>query len=108
MVDLFMQASRSDVIPLSTIYIIKQEFNTKFPGIHTTHLYPGAVAMTLFKHPTVPWYIQVLTRVIFIVLARSPAKYADVAIWEITNCDFRSSVSSKFKFMAKVVTAFGK
>jgi hypothetical protein len=48
-------------------------------------VYPGTVATTLFEHPTVPWYVRVLTRAMLVLLARSPGKYADVAIWEIAS-----------------------
>jgi hypothetical protein len=39
----------------------------------------------LFSHPTVPWIIRALSSIFLPLVARSPAKYADVAVWEIVS-----------------------
>ena len=92
MMDLFTEASRSHILPLPIIYFIKQEFNIKFPDTHTTHVYPGAVSTAMFEHSTVPWYFRVFARVAFFFFGRSPAQYANVAVWEIASEEARKLI----------------
>jgi len=61
-----------------------QEFNIRFPDTHTTHVYPGAVATDLFYHPSLPWWLRA-TAPLLSLFSRSPAQYADVAVWEIAS-----------------------
>jgi NAD(P)-dependent dehydrogenase (short-subunit alcohol dehydrogenase family) len=72
--------------------LFTEEFNIKFPDTHTTHVYPGAVSTAMFEHPTVPWYFRVFARVAFFFFGRSPAQYANVAVWEIASEEARKLI----------------
>jgi hypothetical protein len=89
--DLYTQASMSDNIStFTTVYLAQQEFNIRFPDTHTTHIFPGVVATSMFSHPTVPWYVRVLFFVGLPFVSRSPAQYADVVVWEIASDEGKS------------------
>ncbi|KAF4578240.1 hypothetical protein EYR36_000047 [Pleurotus pulmonarius] len=67
------------------IDVFTKEFNVKFPGTQTAHLYPGPVYTQLFNAPSLPWYMHIFQKTVFRWTSISTAKYADIAIWETVS-----------------------
>lgn len=50
---------------------------------------PGPVVSSGIDHPTVPWWVRMVCRVLEPIIACSPAQYADIVIWEIASEEAR-------------------
>ncbi len=70
--------------------MFNQEFNVKFPGTHTSYLYPGPVYTELFNAPSLPLYMHIFQKTVFRWTSISTAKYADIAIWETVSDEGKS------------------
>lgn len=41
-------------------------------------------------HPTVPWWVRMVFRILQPIIACSPAQYADIVLWEIASEEAKS------------------
>ncbi|KAL0954055.1 hypothetical protein HGRIS_005207 [Hohenbuehelia grisea] len=69
--------------------LFTQEFNARAPGVHTTHIYPGTVSTGLYERPGVPWWLRLIGSILS-WFGRTPAQYADIAVWEIAGTEAKS------------------
>ncbi|KZP34341.1 NAD(P)-binding protein [Athelia psychrophila] len=81
--------------------LFTEEFNRRFPQVHTMHVYPGSVATNFVD--SFGWLIR-LVYAIFSLFAQSPEAYADVAVWQHASDEWKARGWAFFNHKGREVT----